>query len=111
VAAATTAVGVLDQRTGRVRRLIVVPDTYVYTVTAISASGIPAVVVPGTTLTVYSRVSGAVWCVLLRRGGIWRGARGRVQRRAHRQGRDRDGGDHARSKERAVPDEALASRP
>jgi hypothetical protein len=59
VAAATTAVGVLDQRTGRLLRLIEVPDTYVYTVTVISAGGVPSVVVPGTSLTAYSLVSGA----------------------------------------------------
>jgi hypothetical protein len=37
VAAATTAVGVLDARTGQLLRLIQVPGTYVYTVTVSSA--------------------------------------------------------------------------
>ncbi|HVT71306.1 MAG TPA: hypothetical protein VHF26_26405, partial [Trebonia sp.] len=59
VAAATSAVGVLDARTGKVLRLIQTPGTFSYTATVISASGTPAVVVPGTSLTAYSLTSGA----------------------------------------------------
>ena len=59
VAAATSAIGVLDTRTGRLLALIRTPGTFAYTATVISAGGVPAVVVPGTSLTAYSLVSGA----------------------------------------------------
>lgn len=59
VAAATSAVGVIDAGTGKVLRVIPTPDTYTYTATVIDAGGTPAVVVPGSSLTAYSLVSGA----------------------------------------------------
>jgi hypothetical protein len=59
VAAATSAVGVLDASTGQLIRLIQTPGTYAYTATVISAGGTPAVVVPGASLTAYSLSSGA----------------------------------------------------
>ena len=59
VAAATTAIGVLDARTGRLLRLIATPGTYAYTATVISAGGTPAVVVPGSSLTTYALTTGA----------------------------------------------------
>jgi hypothetical protein len=59
VAAATSAVAVLDAKTGKVLRLIVVPGTYAYSVTVISAGGTPAVVVPGSSLTAYALATGA----------------------------------------------------
>lgn len=54
VAAATSAVGVIDQSTGRVLRVIPVPGTYTWSVTV--AGG--AAVVPGTSLTAYSLATG-----------------------------------------------------
>jgi hypothetical protein len=65
VAAATSAVAVLDPHSGRVLRLIPVAGTYVYTVTVIAAAALPgrggpAVVVPGTSLTAYSLADGAL---------------------------------------------------
>ncbi|HEV3380871.1 MAG TPA: hypothetical protein VG142_07825 [Trebonia sp.] len=59
VAAATSAIGVLDASTGRLLRLIPTPGTYAYTATVISAAGTPAVVVPGTSLTAYALATGA----------------------------------------------------
>jgi hypothetical protein len=59
VVAATSAIGVLDARTGKLLRLIATPGTYAYTATVISAAGIPAVVVPGASLTAYSLSTGA----------------------------------------------------
>jgi hypothetical protein len=59
VAAATSAIGVLDARTGRLLRLIPTPGTYTYTATVISVAGTPAVVVPGGSLTAYSLTTGA----------------------------------------------------
>ena len=59
VAAATSAVAVLDATTGKVLRLIAVPGTYAYSVTVISAGGTPAVVVPGSSLTAYALATGA----------------------------------------------------
>jgi len=59
VAAATSAIGVLDARTGRLLRLIRTPGTFAYSVTVISAAGIPAVVVPGSSLTAYALGTGA----------------------------------------------------
>jgi hypothetical protein len=59
VAAATSAVGVLDAHTGRLLRLIGTPGAYVYTATVISAGGTPAVVVPGNSLTAYALTTGA----------------------------------------------------
>jgi hypothetical protein len=59
VAAATSALGVLDTGTGRLLRLIPTPGTYAYTATVISVAGTPAVVVPGSSLTAYSLVTGA----------------------------------------------------
>jgi hypothetical protein len=58
VAAATSAIGVLDAHTGRLLRLISTPGTFAYTATVISAAGIPAVVVPGSSLTAYSLTTG-----------------------------------------------------
>lgn len=60
VAAATTGVGVLDARGGRVRRVIPVPGGYVWTVTVTTVGTEPAVVVPTDTLTAYSLRSGRV---------------------------------------------------
>jgi hypothetical protein len=59
VAAATSAVGVLDARTGRILRLIETPGTFTYTVTVASAGGTPDVIVPGSSLTAYSLATGA----------------------------------------------------
>ncbi|HSZ43297.1 MAG TPA: hypothetical protein VK817_25315 [Trebonia sp.] len=59
VAAATSAVGVLDASTGRLLRLIPTPGTYAYSATVISAGGTPAVVVPGASLTAYRLDTGA----------------------------------------------------
>ncbi|MHB1431081.1 MAG: hypothetical protein ACYCVZ_03045 [Streptosporangiaceae bacterium] len=59
VAAATSAIGVLDARTGRLLRLIETPGTFAYTATVISAGGAPAVVVPGSSLTAYALGTGA----------------------------------------------------
>ncbi len=59
VAAATSAVGVIDAGTGTVLRVIPTPGTYAYTATVIDAGGTPAVVVPGRRLTAYSLASGA----------------------------------------------------
>jgi len=58
VAAATSEVAVLAARTGTVLTVIKTPGTYAYTVTVISAAGVPAVVVPGSALTAYSLVTG-----------------------------------------------------
>jgi hypothetical protein len=58
VAAATSAVAVLDARTGRVLSLIRTPGTYAYNATVISAGGTAAVVVPGTSLTAYALATG-----------------------------------------------------
>jgi hypothetical protein len=58
VAAATSEVAVLAARTGTVLTLIKTPGTYAYTVTVISAAGIPAVVVPGSALTGYALATG-----------------------------------------------------
>ena len=58
VAAATSEVAVLAARTGSVLTLIKTPGTYAYTVTVISAAGIPAVVVPGSALTGYALATG-----------------------------------------------------
>lgn len=59
IAAATSAVGVIAADTGQVLRVIPTPGTYAYTATFINAGGTPAVVVPGTSLTAYSLVTGA----------------------------------------------------
>lgn len=59
VAAATTAIGVLDARTGHVLKLIGTPGTYAYTATVISVGDTPAVVVPGASLTAYALGTGA----------------------------------------------------
>jgi hypothetical protein len=59
VAAATSAIGVLDARTGRLLRLIRTPGTFAYTATVISAAGTPAVVVPGSSLIAYALTTGA----------------------------------------------------
>jgi hypothetical protein len=59
VAAATSAIGVLDASTGRLLRLIPTPGTYAYTATVISAAGTTAVVVPGSSLTAYALSTGA----------------------------------------------------
>lgn len=59
VAAATSAVGVIDAGTGKVLRVVPTPSTYAYTATVVDAGGTPAVVVPGSSLTAYSLVSGA----------------------------------------------------
>ena len=59
VAAASSAIGVIDAVSGRLLRVIPTPGTYAYTATAISAGSIPAVVVPGASLTAYSLASGA----------------------------------------------------
>ena len=48
----------LAARTGTVLTLIKTPGTYAYTVTVISAAGIPAVVVPGSALTGYALATG-----------------------------------------------------
>ena len=59
VAAATSEVAVLAARTGTVLTVIKTPGTYAYTVTVISADGVPAVVVPSSALTAYSLATGA----------------------------------------------------
>ena len=59
VAAATSAIGVLDASTGRLLRLIPTPGTFAYTATVISVAGTPAVVVPGSSLTAYALTTGA----------------------------------------------------
>jgi len=58
VVAAASAIGVLDTSTGKLLRLIATPGTYAYTATVISAAGVPAVVVPGASLTAYSLTTG-----------------------------------------------------
>jgi hypothetical protein len=58
VAAATSEVAVLAARTGKVLMVIKTPGTYAYTVTVIAAAGVPAVVVPGGTLTAYALATG-----------------------------------------------------
>jgi hypothetical protein len=58
IAAATSAVAVLDARTGQVLSIIQTTNTYAYTVTAISVGGVPAVVVPGSSLTAYALTTG-----------------------------------------------------
>ena len=60
VAAASSAVAVLDTRTGRLLTLIKVPGSYVWTVTVAAAGGTPVAVVPGTSLTAYSLARGTV---------------------------------------------------
>jgi hypothetical protein len=59
IVAATSAIGVLDARTGRLLRLIRTPGTFAYTATVISAAGTPAVVVPGSSLTAFALTTGA----------------------------------------------------
>lgn len=59
VAAATSAVAVIDARSGRLLTLIGTPGTYAYTITVIQAAGTAAVVVPGTSLTAYSLADGS----------------------------------------------------
>ncbi|HEY2505829.1 MAG TPA: S53 family peptidase [Streptosporangiaceae bacterium] len=59
VAAATSAVGVIDASSGTVLRVIPTPGTYSYTASVIDAGGTPAVVMPGSNLTAYSLVTGA----------------------------------------------------
>ena len=59
VAAATTAVGVLDARTGRLVNLIQTPGTYAYRVTVTPEN---TVIVPGASLTAYDLgTGGLVW--------------------------------------------------
>lgn len=59
VAAASSAVAVLDTRTGRLLTLIKVPG-YAWTVTLAAAGRTPVAVVPGTSLTAYSLARGTV---------------------------------------------------
>lgn len=59
VAAATSAVGVIDARTGRVLQIIDTPGTFAYTATFVFAGGVSAVVVPGASLTAYALATGA----------------------------------------------------
>jgi hypothetical protein len=58
IAAATSAVAVLDARTGHVLTIIKTAGAYAYTVTEISAGSVPAVVVPGSSLTAYALANG-----------------------------------------------------
>ena len=71
VAAATNAIGVLDTRTGRLLTLIRTPGTYAYTATAITTGGVPAVVVPGASLTAYALASGAQLWSYAAPAGAW----------------------------------------
>ena len=75
VAAATSAVGVIDARNGKVLRVIPTPGTYAYTATVIDAGGKPAVVVPGSSLTAYSLTTGAsLWSYAAPSGANFSGA-------------------------------------
>jgi outer membrane protein assembly factor BamB len=60
VAAATTAVAVLDARTGRIITLISLHGAYVWTVSAASDGATPVAVVPGRSLTAYALATGKV---------------------------------------------------
>jgi hypothetical protein len=71
VAAATSAIGVIDAATGQVLRVIPTPGTYAYTATAINAGGTPAVVVPGSSLTAYSLTTGASLWSYAAPSGAW----------------------------------------
>jgi hypothetical protein len=71
VAAATSAVGVIDADTGKVLRVIPTPGAYAYTATAIDAGPAPAVVVPGSSLTAYSLVTGASLWSYAAPSGAW----------------------------------------
>jgi hypothetical protein len=71
VAAATSAIGVIDASTGNMLRLIQTPGTYAYTATVISAAGNPAVVVPGSSLTAYSLATGAELWSYAAPSGAW----------------------------------------
>jgi len=71
VAAATSAVGVIDADTGQVLRVIPTPGTYAYTATVINAGGAPAVVVPGSSLTAYSLATGASLWAYAAPSGAW----------------------------------------
>ena len=71
VAAATSAVGVIDAGTGKVLRIIPTPGTYAYAATAIDAGGTPAVVIPGSSLTAYSLATGAKLWSYAAPSGAW----------------------------------------
>lgn len=60
VAAATTAVAVLDARTGRIISLVSLPSAYVWTVAVAADGATPVAVVPGRSLTAYALATGKV---------------------------------------------------
>jgi PQQ-like domain/PQQ enzyme repeat len=60
VAAATTAVAVLDARTGRIITLVSLPSAYDWTVAVAADGATPVAVVPGRSLTAYALATGKV---------------------------------------------------